>query len=319
MPQQDTTPIKEKIISFLKTNGPSLPVPIAREAGQSPLFASAFLSELLSEKKLKISNMKVGTSPIYFIPGQEPQLEKYSQHLNSKQKEAFDLLKQKKFLRDSEQHPAIRVALRSLHDFAFHFKHNEEIIWRYLTSKENEFDEGKKKKEIKKEGFALINKRAEGELNRDSNRAGGPSKAEQNLQKKNSENPKPKPQEKSQDLNIFDKPKQKKTKKKKSQPQKPNQKFFNKIKQHLQEKSIEIIDITAFTKNELFLHVKKEKEFLIVAFNKKRITESDLTKAYKKAKELNLQFTILSKGEQTKKLIDFIRASKSLRALDRFE
>lgn len=315
MPQQDTTPIKEKIINFLKSNGPNLPVPIAREAGQSPLFASAFLSELLSEKKLKISNMKVGTSPIYFIPGQEPQLEKYSQHLNSKQKEAFELLKQKQFLKDSEQHPAIRVALRSLHDFAFHFKKNDEIYWRYLTVKESDFP-SLKQKEILRVNKSASEASTQGRVG-ESLREGETKKRK--LPSVGASKKEASEKEKENTLNIFDKPKPKKPKKKKSQTQKPNQKFFNKIKQHLQEKSIEILDITSFTKSELFLHVKKENEFLIAAFNKKRITESDLTKAYKKAKELNLQYTILSKGDQTKKLIDFIRASKSLRAIDRFE
>ncbi len=48
---QDTVPIKEKILSVLKKRGPSLPVHVAGETELSMLFASAFLSELLSEKK----------------------------------------------------------------------------------------------------------------------------------------------------------------------------------------------------------------------------------------------------------------------------
>ena len=83
--------------------------------------------------------MRVGNSPIYFIQGQEHQLEKFSVYLKSKEKEAFILLQEKKFLKDSEQTPAIRVALRQIKDFAFPFKRNNEIIWRYLTSKESEF------------------------------------------------------------------------------------------------------------------------------------------------------------------------------------
>ena len=55
MPTQDTKPIKEKIINFLKARGPSLPVQIARETGMNSLFASAFLSELISEKQIKTS------------------------------------------------------------------------------------------------------------------------------------------------------------------------------------------------------------------------------------------------------------------------
>ena len=119
MPTQDTTPIKDKIISFLETNGPSLPVHIAKHINTNMLFASAFLSELLSNKKLKITNLRVGSSPVYYIPGQEKGLEKYAQYFKSKEREAYELLRERKFLIDSEQDPAIRVALRAIKDFAF--------------------------------------------------------------------------------------------------------------------------------------------------------------------------------------------------------
>ena len=125
MPQQDTSKIKERIIETVKTKGPSLPVHIASEIQTSILFTSAFLSELLSEKQLKITHMRVGSSPVYFLPGQEPQIEKYSQHLKSREKDAFMLLKEKGNLKDDEQEPAIRVALRSIRDFAIPFKYNQ--------------------------------------------------------------------------------------------------------------------------------------------------------------------------------------------------
>ena len=158
MPAQDTSEVKEKIVSIFKRRGPSLPVHVSQETGLSILFASVFLSELLSEKKLGISNMKVGNTPIYFIPGQEPMLERFSEHLKSKEKESFNLLKEKTFLKDSEQEPAIRVALRSLKDFAVPFKKNDEFYWKYfIVSKEelkNFLEE--RKTEIKSESSKKI-------------------------------------------------------------------------------------------------------------------------------------------------------------------
>ena len=139
--------IKEKIISIFKNKGPCLPVDVAKETGLSILFASAFLSEFISEKKIKISNMKVGNSPLYFIPGQEKMLENFSEYLKSKEKEAFILLKEKKILKDSEQEPAIRVALRAIKDFAIFFKKNEEIYWRYFITEEAEIKEKPKEPE----------------------------------------------------------------------------------------------------------------------------------------------------------------------------
>lgn len=147
MPIQDTSEIKEKIVTFFQNRGPSLPVHVAKEINLSILFTSAFLSELFNENRLKTSHMRVGSSPIYYLSGQENSLENYTEHLKSKEKEAFLLLKDKKILKDSELEPAIRVAIREIKDFAIPFKINDEIWWRFFTTDESEI----KEKEIKTE------------------------------------------------------------------------------------------------------------------------------------------------------------------------
>ena len=95
MPVQDAAHIKEKILAIIRMKGPTIPVHIAKDVGLSMLFTSAFLSELLSDKKVKMSHMRVGNSPIYFIPGQESQLERFSSYLKSKEKDAFILIQEK--------------------------------------------------------------------------------------------------------------------------------------------------------------------------------------------------------------------------------
>ncbi len=165
MPQQDHLQVKEKIISFIGIRGPSLPVHIGKEINTSILFTSAFLSELISEKRLKISNLNVGNSHLYFIPGSEPLLEGFSQHLKSKEKEAFELLKQKRILKDSEQHPVIRVAIREIKDFAIPFKKDDQLYWKYLMVSDQELidkirEETPLIKEIKKQ-FELAEKKPE--------------------------------------------------------------------------------------------------------------------------------------------------------------
>lgn len=129
--------IKRKIVGILRLRGPSLPVNIARETETNSLFAGAFLSELAKEKEIKISNLKVGGSPLYFLEGQEYQLEKFHTYLLEKERETFLLLRQKKILEDSKQQPAIRVALRNLKDFAFPFiektKDGQQIYWRFYS------------------------------------------------------------------------------------------------------------------------------------------------------------------------------------------
>ncbi len=281
MPIQDTSEIKEKIISILRRKGPGLPVHIAREIESSTLFTSAFLSELASERRIKISNMKVGNSPLYYLPGQEQLLEKFSHYLKSKEKEVFTLLKEKKIIKDSEQDPAIRVALREIKDFAVPFKKNEEIFWRYFTIPITEFKIAEKPKKIERE------------------------KTEKTL-------------------DIFNTSKEERTKrtqkKKISKTSQKESNFFNKVKEFLSEKSTELIDIISFSRNEIILRVKDiDGEKIVVAYNKKRLSDNDIIKAEKKSARFNLPYIILSLGEPLKKVRELILAVKNLHSIEKLK
>jgi len=292
----------ERIILIFKRRGPSLPIHIAKEIGLSTLFTSAFLSELLSEKRIKISYMRVGSSPLYFIPGQEGMLENFSQYLQSKEKEAFILLKEKKFLSDLEQQPAIRVALRVIKDFALPFKRNNEIFWRYFTIPESEFK---------------IDNQAVNERGQDlQNQASKPEKEKINFSTTLADAVASRKEKISQTKSHEKTKKSHKNKKSK----KTNEKFLNRIKELLVKKSIEIISIEEFSKNSLTLKVTiNNKEKLLVAYNKKRIAEGDIIKANKKSLDLNLPYIIFSLGEPSKKLNNLIEAVKNLSSIEKIE
>jgi hypothetical protein len=260
-------------------------VQIAREVNLNTLFTSAFLSELIAENEIKASQMKIGSSPMYLIKGQEPQLEKFAHHLKSKEKEAYLLLKEKGFLRDTEQEPAIRVALRSIRDFAVPFKKQDTIYWKYYTTSESEMTP--ETKEIVKES-----------------------------QKEQTEEA---PKQKEKFLNIFKKPQPKKKSSRKATSNK-GEKFFNKVKESLAKKSIEIIGIESMGKTDLGLRVRKQdKEYFLAAYNKKRISEADILKAFKKASELSLNYIILSLGEPLKKITNLVEAVKDLNQIDKID
>ncbi len=296
---QDALQLKERIVSIIKLRGPSLPVHVAKETGLSILFASAFLSELFHDKRIRISDIKIGTSPLYFIPGQEPQLEKFSQYLKSKEKDAFLLIKEKKFLIDSEQEPAIRVALREIKDFAIPFEREGKIYWRYFIIPEEEFiseKESNEKEEIKEEieiKEIVLEEKAE-------------------IPEEEKETPK---KEKVQrKLNQKAKPKKQNKNKKK------DENFFNKIKESLSKKGVEILDIENFKDEEATLRVKKEDtEELFFVFNKKKITEKEILKAHKKASETGMKYSILFLGEVPKKMNDLVAAIKGLSKIDKIE
>jgi len=301
METQDTIPLKDKILQIIKTKGPCLPVHVANATGLSILFASAFLSELAADKEIKISDMKVGSSPVYFIPSHTYLLEKFSQHLKSKEKDAYLLLKENKFLEDKIQHPAIRVALRAIKDFAIPFENNKKLFWRYFTIPISEFNPEPmqiNKLEIKQESMVPLATKL---------------KIEQEEAKANKA-----PQK---ELDIFDKTtkKVKITKKTNVKSSNINNKFFNKVKESLSTKGIEMIEMISFSKSDLTLKVNKEGEKLLIAFNKKRINEQDILNAYKKAQEANLSYIILSLGEPSKKTTNFIEAIKELNSLEKIE
>jgi hypothetical protein len=70
----------------------------------------------------------------------------------------------------------------------------------------------------------------------------------------------------------------------------------------------------------LVLRVKEQdKESLLVAFNKKRITDLDIVKASKKAKEFGLNYILLSLGEPLKKTNNLIEAIKFLNNIEKIE
>jgi hypothetical protein len=286
---EDAAKIKERILSVLRIKGPGFPSPIASEIGLSILFTSAFLSELLSEKALKISSMHVGSSPIYFLAGQEPQLEYFAKrYLKSKEKDAFLLLQEKKILKDRDLEPAIRVALRAIKDFAIPLEKNNELFWKYYIAKDEEITVAEKvpEKEIiieaKEEPIKEIIE-IKDEVHKETKKI----------------------------------PKKKISEKKKSVPKKPasktDDKFFNKVKEFLSNENIEIVNVQGFGKDELYLIIREnDQEKLLAAFNKKKISESEILKAYRKSQESNLNYSIISIGEPSKKLSNIIEASRNL-------
>ena len=309
MPQQDTSLLKEKIYYILKRRGPSLPVHVAKEINLSMLFTSAFLSELYSDRKIKISSMKVGGSPVYFVPGHEYQLEKYSQYLGSKEREAFELLRKEKVLKDSEQQPAIRVALRALRDFAIPFKNNNDIFWRYLSVSEQEviqlFEKPKKREEkierrIETKPPIIQQPLKEKEIEVKTQVA-KPSEEQLKIisQKKEAISPKPPiPSAQPKPL-ITIKPTPEKEPKQKSL-------FILKILRFLETKDIELLEEISFKKKEFegLARINSDLgkiELYVMAKDKKKVTENDLTMAVQKSQSNRKMILLISNGNLDKK------------------
>jgi len=291
---------KEKIISTIKANGPSLPVQISRVINESPLFTSAFLSELIRENKVKMSYMRVGSSPLYYIDGQEQALENFIKYLNNREKEALLLLKEKKILNDDNQEPVIRVALRSIKDFAIPVKirinSETKTFWKYFTIPDSELknivqsylniSEPEEKPLVKKEEETKVEAKAESK-----------ETAEKKPEEKVAEEPKKQAKKKAEKIQVF--------------------KFPSQVKDYLLSKEIEILETTYEKKNELAAKVRLDtlfgkQEFYLIAKDKKKIKEEDIALALQKAQAEKMPALILAPGDIDKKAIEHAKLWRNL-------
>ena len=313
MPQIDAKEVKEKILSTLKIRGPCLPVQVSREIKLDTLFASAFLSQLSSEGEIRISNLKVGGSPLYFLKGQEIMLENFYNRLPGKEREAFLLLKEKRLLEDEKQEPAIRVALRSIKDFAFPLAVNlpniQKLFWRHLSLNEEE---------AKKQIEEIIEK-------------GQKKSAERLEEKKPVEKIKEKQETKEEQKEIKrerfkEKEEEKRTEKEKpliaiklEKPKKPVEKsdFIKKALVFLETENIELLEEKEIKKKEFYALIRTDSNlgkvyFYFIAKDKKTITENDLALSLQKSQEIKMPLFLVSSGSLDKKAREYAEANKGM-------
>lgn len=279
----------EIILSIIKEKGPILPVRVSKQINDNILITSARLSELLTLNQIKISNLKIGGSPLYYFPGQENKLQNFVDNLNGMEKKAYDLLSANNVLRDSDQEPAIRVALRQIKDFATPLKVNYEnkieIFWKWYLMDNKEVEPLIKN--------ILSNKKRIYDI---------PSKTELNK-------------------NIINKPVEETIENQKKETQEEFKKYTNKKTTKIIDKGMFLKNINDFfDKNKINIsetnEVKKNQEIDFVielqtqlgnvkyfckTKNKKKINDSDLSTALLTAQSKCLPLLFLTTGKISKK------------------
>ena len=303
----------ERIIGVLKEKGPSLPMNLAKALSISSLFISAFLSELTNQKRIEVSNLKVGGSPLYYMRGQEEKLEEYYTYLHPRESEAFLLLRDNKVLRDSHQDPATRVALRSIKDFSVGFKMGDEIYWKFVSVPQSEVDtilNGDKKEVVQEKNVEEVEQKVE------SLSPEPPPKDSGNEQlKKNIEVEKPKEIVVVKEVNNeFHNPLVVREEKKK---EKPKSDFVETVVNFITGKGLEIIDEKDYKAKEYNCVVRVKSElgpisFLTQAKDKKTITEGDFKKLLSNAQAIPLPAFMLYTGEISKKAQDYLKDYSSV-------
>ena len=313
--------IKSRISSFIRLRGPSLPIHIAKEAKTSLLLASAFLSDMLSEKTIKMSNLKVGSSSLYYLPGQEAMLENFQNHLPGKEREAFQMLKSNKVLRDDELEPAFRVAIRSLKDFALPFlvkiQDQQITFWQYYAVPEEEARE-------------IIGKNLEKTMPQAQPIQTTERKVETIIEVKVPETEKVVAKEDKPSKEEFKfeikQPKIEKILEEKSQERKTEKKvkekpkdasFLDEIKPILLKKDIELLEEIKFDKKEVIAKVRINSDLgkiflVLLAQDKKKIGETEILKAYQQALDYKMPCLFMSKSDISKKTEELIEPYKNM-------
>lgn len=131
----------DKILAMARSE-PLTPTKVAKAVGKDSLIASAMLSAMVEKGLLKISNVKVGSTPLYYDPNQAEQLQNYASYLNEKDRKAYELLKEKKVLRENALDPLSRVCVKNIKDFSrpleVSFNGTKEIFWKWYLLPDSE-------------------------------------------------------------------------------------------------------------------------------------------------------------------------------------
>lgn len=319
---------KQKILNFVRQHGPVIPSQILPITNQSLLMVSAILSELSAQRQVLVTHTKRGGSPFYYVPGQEHKLILISANLSEKPKKAYELIRDKKILRDKDLEPWQRVALREIKDFAImlrvNYQETSEIFWKwYMLSDEDvkpmignllqgfmpqpeqkeEVVEEKANEEIVKEKEEVIPEEPKNPIEEKL-----PIKEEikEVIEEKPIKEEKPK-KEKKKIKKIKEK---QATLKEKDSPIIDD--FADSVLDYMEKNKIRILESSIVKKNSEANFVVSVPSSLgnllyyVNAKNKNKINEVDLTLAYQNGMSKKLPVLVLSPGNLTKKSQEFL-------------
>jgi len=320
---------QDDIVAIIRRYGPLIPSKLAKQIGTDILIASAHLANVVDNKKALISNVKVGGSPVYYLEGQEAKLQDYISNLNDKDQKTFNLLKEKKILRDDTQDPLTRVSLRTIKDFAIPLqvtKNNEKFLfWKwYLISNKEAEDMIKEELEIKEPKPIEVKKPEEKIEEKKIDHQYVEEKKKIEEEKKKIEEERKKFQEEKQKLKkqlelerqtmLKEAESKKKEIKKQQEPEdKSKDDLFKKLTDYFKDRKIELVEYKIIRKNaEIDLIVKVpsvvgEIEYLCKAKNKRSISDSDISTAVVQGQLKKLPVLLLTTGELNKKAKELLK------------
>ncbi len=297
---------REAILSFIRERGPTLPAAVAKHMKMDLLFASAHVAEMTETGKLKSSSLKIGGSPLYFIPGQEPLLENFWENLGEKDKRAFQLLKQEKLVKESDLDPLTRVSLKNMRDFSIPVTVTHDTVqeqyWKFYSVTNDDVQQ------ILKSRFepAILEKPSEEKQRPKAEERKEPRKEEQ----------KPLAVQEIAKWPMKEKPSAQKREKK--QKIKLPDKFADDVLKFFEKNGIAVKEQVILKKEAEIDYIIQlpsvfgNLEYYCKAKNRKKITDSDISGAFVSSQSKKLPVILLSRGEPTKKAVDILSSLKGI-------
>ena len=137
---------KEHVLEAVKMKDYVVPSDLIRQFNVNTFIIGAVLSDLVSDKKLIATTVKIGGSPAYYAPEKKENIQQLVKYLNEKDKTTFTLLQNKKVLADTDQTPLVRVSLRTIKDYAKPIEvtiNNEtKLFWKWYLATDQEVQDG---------------------------------------------------------------------------------------------------------------------------------------------------------------------------------
>jgi len=285
----------DDVLRAIQMRGPLMPLDVRKFLGKGDsITIGATLSQLTASGKVKVTNLKRGGSPFYYVLGQEPKIENLYNNLKEKDQRTFHLLKEKKILRDKTQDPLIRVSLREIKDFSRMFNvtvnNEQETFWRYYLISEQEAirilkeQYAPKKQAVpeKKEESKPVEKKTEVSKPRESK----PKREKQEREEQKSLDPK------YEEPNIFET---------------VDDDFLSTLKKFFDKNEIEVKEARIIRKGSEYDFVIEMKtpmgtaEYFCKAKSKKKCNDGDLSTAYLQGQSRRTPTVFITTGEVNKK------------------
>lgn len=279
--------MKQKIIDFLRRNGPSHPVQIGKILGKDGLMTSAILSEVIKDGSVKKTERNVGNTPLYFVSGQEEATRTMVMNdLGLVEKKVVEKIKSSSFIFHSDLSTQDKFVLPGLKDFIVPLKvklgENEAIIWKFhdisndrilpaITDRLKKFEKAPVKREDPKTEV--------------------PEKIDDSIFERKTE-------EKKETMDIV-----------------PSEKlgaFQDKVEMWFSRNDIEIVSSDIKRKGKEMEYVIAFKspisqKYFVKCKDKKRISESDLSLTYTEAMQKKMPAIFLTSGKVSKKTMGTIQ------------